>query len=215
MKVLLLNFNRLTLPKAMIEWLLDRNMEVIIIDNNSTYPPLLEYYENCGLQVLRMDANYGHTVVWTKDVLSIFSIKGRYIVTDPDLDLNGVPDDFIDVLHFGLDKYKAFAKCGLSLEINDLPNTKEGNFIKHNREKRFWNVKLDNRYFMADIDTTFAMYREGWNKYTLNAIRTNRPYVCRHVPWYYTDFDNLPEDEQFYFKTASDSCSGKKRMLIP
>jgi hypothetical protein len=165
--------------------------------------------------VIYLGANYGHTCVWIPElnIIERAGINGRYIVTDPDLDLSWVPADFLDVMNKGLDKYPTYDKCGLSLEINDLPNSEEGNFIRYKCEARYWLKPLDPIYYHADTDTTFALYREGVREYNHNAIRTNRPYTAKHIPWYYTSFDMLPKDEQYYFRSASDSSSGKKRLI--
>lgn len=43
---LIINWNRLEYPKNMADWLAENGtVEPIIVDNGSTYPPLLEYYE--------------------------------------------------------------------------------------------------------------------------------------------------------------------------
>jgi hypothetical protein len=207
-KVLIINFNRLTLAKNLADWLHSKGCEPIFIDNNSDYPPLLEYYNTCPYRVVRMDKNYGHRVIWDKDIVNLLGIKDWYCVTDSDLDMSSVPDDFIDVLATGLIRYPEFNKCGLSLEINDLP---DGDFVKEKCEARYWLRPLDKDYFDAQVDTTFAMYKA--NGYFLEGIRTNRPYTARHVPWYYKDINSLPEDEQYYFRTANDSSSGKNRIL--
>jgi hypothetical protein len=214
MKVLIINFNRLTLPKNMAEWIASKGCEPVFIDNNSDYQPLLKYYENCPFKVVRLKDNYGHKVLWNPDLTLLHELIGsdRYIVTDPDLDLSGVPDDFADIMHLGLDKYKIYDKCGLSLEINDLPDTREGRLVRNKFEKKYWTNPLDDIFFLADTDTTFAMYREGVRHYSYSAIRINRPYTARHIPWYYDRLRDLPEDEQYYFKNATRSSSGKKRL---
>jgi hypothetical protein len=214
MKALLINYNRLTLPVAMANWLNSHGVEPIFIDNGSDYPLLIEYYANlCPYKVVHLGANYGHTAVWNPqlDLLNKLGIAGRYIVTDPDLDLSGIPDDFIEVLNDGLDRYPQFDKSALSLEINDLPNSEEGNFIR-GHEAKYWKSPLDDKYFHADTDTTFALYRAGINRYSYSAIRTNRPYTCKHVPWYYLDFNFLSEEEKYYFNSANESSSGKIRL---
>jgi hypothetical protein len=215
MKALIINYNRLTLPQKLAAWLAATGCEPIIIDNNSDYPPLLDWYLNAPYRILAMDANYGHRVVWTTDVLRQLGIgpQERYLVTDSDLDCDGVPYDFVDVLSAGLDKYPHVPKCGLSLEINDLPYTQSAQYVRNRCELRYWTKPLDAMYFDAPVDTTLALYREGWATYALEAIRTNRPYTARHVPWYYTDLASLPEDEQYYFNTANESSSGKKRLV--
>lgn len=211
----IINYNRLTLPVAMAEWLSERGCVPVFIDNNSNYQPLLDYYQETHYAVVRMRANLGHTVMWSKDgwdILNDHVGKKRYIVTDGDLDLSAVPDDFLKVLNRGLDKYDTFDKCALSLEINDLPDTKEGNYIREH-EAKYWMNALDDEYFYADTDTTLAMYRGGIRRYSHCAIRTNRPYTARHVPWYYDKFSYLSEEDQNYLLTANDSCSGKKRFI--
>lgn len=100
-----------------------------------------------------------------------------------------------------------------SLLLDDLPPTDEGNFIRKN-EADYWLAPVDDMYYVAGIDTTFALYREGNIKHTYSAIRTNKPYTARHLPWYYDDFSVLPEDEQNYYKTANSSCSHLKRIQI-
>ena len=215
MKVLIIVYNRLTLPRAIADWVAERGCEPIFIDNGSDYPPLLKYYGDTKYQVFRMGQNYGHTVVWEPmlNVIEKLGITGRYIVTDPDLDLTGVPNDFLEVMNRGLDLFPEYDKCGLSLEINDLPYTKEGWKVKNTFEAKYWREPLNEHYFKADTDTTFAMYREGVKHYSHSAIRTNRPYTARHIPWYYTNFAALSEEEKYYFHTANESSSGKKRLM--
>jgi hypothetical protein len=212
MKALIINFNRLTLPKTMAEWLAAHGCTPIFIDNCSNYPPLLKYYSTSPFQVVRLGANYGHTVVWKiRDILRDLKIKDRFIMTDPDLDLSGIPGNFLSVLNDGLDKYPTYDKCALSLEIEDLPDTPEGNFIKKH-EAGYWSKPLDDNYFHADTDTTFALYRWPLGIYGHSAIRTNKPYTAKHVPWYYKNLRDIPEDEKYYFKTATASSSGKQRL---
>ena len=208
MKALIIVYNRLDLPVKMADSLFTYGISPVFIDNNSDYPPLLEYYKRTPFKVIRMDQNYGYKVVWEQDILKRLGITVNYIVTDPDLDLSGIPDDFLSVLEEGLRRYPQYDKCGFSLEINDLPHT-EFNPISY--EKQFWSRPKDNMYFEAAIDTTFALYKVPFHSF--NAIRTNRPYTCKHMPWYYFDFEDMPPDEQYYFKTTSEthSMGGIKR----
>ena len=216
MKCLLINYNRLMLAVNMANWLFEHGIDPVFIDNGSNYQMLHEYYNNaCPYQVVRLKGNYGHTVTWIPElgILDMLGITGEYMVSDPDLDLTGAPDDFLSVLQEGLRKYPTYDKCALSLEINDLPHSEEGDFIRLKAEARYWKNPLDSRYFHADTDTTIALYRAGVRHYSHSAIRTNRPYTCKHVPWYYTDFNLLSEEEQYYFRSANESSSGKKRLL--
>ena len=105
-------YNRLQLPVKIADWLWEINVDPIFVDNNSDYPPLLEYYKTTPYQIIRMPQNYGYKVVWEQNLLEKLGITGNYIVTDPDLDLTGIPDDFLSVLEEGLNRYPQFDKCG-------------------------------------------------------------------------------------------------------
>lgn len=212
MIVLINNFNRLTLPVKMADWLSKRGCEPVFIDNASDYPPLIQYYNDTPFQVLRLEKNYGHYSLWWANVVNRLNIKDRFIYTDPDLDLEGVPDDFVSVLNEGLDRYPQYSKCGLSLETEDLPDNEEGNLIRR-IEAPYWQFPLDERYFHADTDTTLALYRLPIGEYGHSACRTNRPYTCRHLPWYYLKPEDLTDEEQYYYRTANASCSHKKRFI--
>ena len=209
MKAFIINFNRLTYLKGMVDWCLAHGLEPVVVDNHSDYPPLLAYYHSKPCQIIFLPANYGHLVMW-HGLIDLPQV--RFIITDPDLDMSGVPDDFLQVMNEGLDRYPHVVKCGLSLEIADLPDSEEGRFIR-GVEGGFWTKPLDPLYFDAITDTTFALYREGTTQHSLSAVRTNRPYTARHYSWYYTDFNLIPEDEQHYYRTAGDSASGKKRLM--
>jgi len=207
-KAFIINFNRLTYLKDMVEWCQSHGLYPIIVDNASDYPPLLEYYKSNPCELILLSGNYGHTVMWHE----LFPLpRERFIITDPDLDMSGVPDDFLWMLNKGLDRHYV-PKCGLSLEIEDLPDSDEGRLIRK-VEGVYWQDPLDDLFFVANTDTTFALYREGMNHYTIEAIRTNRPYTAKHYSWYYADFNLLPEDEQHYYLTANDSASGKDRLM--
>ena len=215
MKVLIINFNRLTLPAALADWVAARGCEPVFIDNNSDYPPLLDYYHNCKYLVMHMNHNHGHRVVWQPEATVLQRLgllNEQYIVTDPDLDLAGIPADWLAILAAGLTMYPQVDKCGFGLRLDDLPQSTEGNFIRQH-EAKYWDEPLGAMFFNAPIDTTFALYRAGVQKYSYTAIRSGLPYAARHVPWYYTSFDKLPADEQYYFKTANASSSGKQRLF--
>jgi len=202
MKAFIITYNRLNLPVNMAKFLSDHGIDPVFVDNNSDYPPLLDYYKTTPYEVIRMRENYGYKVVWEQNLLDRLGIEGNYIVTDPDLDISGVPYDFLSVLEQGLIKYPQYDKCGFSLEICDLPETP---FSPAGYETQFWQYPLDDMYFKAAVDTTFALYKVPFHSF--KAMRTNRPYTSRHLPWYYFDFKDMPQDEQYYFQTCKESHS--------
>jgi hypothetical protein len=201
-KALIINFNRILLTVNTARWCEAHGLEPIIIDNNSSYRPLIEYYKkDCPYKVIRLDKNYGHTVIWSADILDRLGIGEQYIVTDPDLDFTGIPDDFMQILQGGLNKYPKANKCGFSLDISKLPDGEVRSW-----EASLWQYPLDEIYFKAPIDTTFALYRADISKYIIeDSIRTNKPYMARHIPWTYR-YENirlLSADEKYYLRTAN------------
>lgn len=174
--------------------------EVIIIDEASTHPPLLEWYCDCPYQIVRFDKNHGPRGAWLGMLDHAAQGITRYVVTDSDLDLDGVPGDVLELLAAGLERYPWAVKAGLSLEIDDLPAGYPHRETVISRESVFWNDRLDFEFFKADIDTTFAMYRtEGPQGVYGPALRTDRPYTARHVPWY-TEAGKETAEDVYYWR---------------
>ena len=196
----IINMNRLDLPRKMADYLADvPEVTPIIVDNASTYPPLLEYYEHCPHKVERLTSNYGNSVLWAAGVLQKYEAYERFILTDPDLILDGIPKDWLHILNLGLDKYSFAHKAGFSLEINDLPQNPITQQVLQ-WETGQWVNKLDNQFFHASIDTTFALWRRIYHDFP--SVRTARPYTARHASWYYTKLEDIPEDELYYMRSV-------------
>jgi hypothetical protein len=211
------NFNLLTWPRNMAAYLEQiPNLRIIFVDNNSNYPPLLDFYNNCPYDRLYIDENLGHRAPWTCGAVDKYA-GNYYIVTDPDLDLTSIPLDVIDVLMEGMNEFDAF-KCGLSLEINDIPESCPLRDKIISWENQFWLKKANSRFFYAALDTTFALYNKQsrfphnkLGKFTPDQYRTDRPYTALHMPWYVTE-ENMEEDFLYYLKTANNSSSWSKRI---
>lgn len=195
------NRDRLTTVRAMVEYLQHvKGAETIIVDNASTYPPLLQWYGSGVVEVMRFP-NLGPQAPWK--IRDLARGADYYIVTDADLDLTGVPLDVLEVLRDGLERYPNRIKAGLSLEIDDLPDTDESQVIR-GWEKRFWRDRADNRFWNANVDTTFAMYRAGTGWRSVSpALRADRPYTARHVPWY----QRMDDEELYYSEHANHQWS--------
>lgn len=197
----IVNFNRLTLPSKMADFIADSpGVTPVIIDNASTYPPLLEYYETCPHKVIQLDRNWGNCVVWhgpgPQAILNEFGLDGNFIVTDPDLDLEGIPNDWLHELQTGLDLFPDRWKCGFSLRIDDLPPG-----VNHWQGIEWSHPVMGKRFYLASIDTTFCLCRT--RKHDFGGVRTGPPYMARHVPWYYRTIEDLPEDELYYLKSIT------------
>jgi len=207
-------FNRLTTTRRLADQVACLPDAVpIIIDNASKWGPLLDWYEVCPYEVVRLEQNLGHHAPWKCGEIDRVK-SGFYCVTDCDLDIGDCPADLLDVLAVPFGWKKHIEKSGLGLRIDDLPpwQTKVIEW-----ESRWWqNPADDTRFFHAAVDTTFAMYRAGSAFSTLMKVvgvkstRTAAPYLARHMPWY-LDAENMDEENRNYFATASGSNSWKPK----
>lgn len=213
--IIITSFNQLEYLTRLIDFLLSKGfLNIVIIDNNSTYEPLLQYFGHIESKVTihRLKKNYGHLVFWKRVDLFVKYGNGYYVVTDPDIvPLESCPDDFLLNFHSILLKNKKRMKVGFGLKIDDIPLTNPNREKVVQWESKFWKNKISKGIFDADIDTTFALYKPFYhrkNKKFKTALRTDYPYVALHGGWY-VDLDNLSEEQIFYFNTANDSSSWK------
>lgn len=202
--IFIISYNRLSYLAQFIEQLEIFGLKNIhIIDNKSTYPPLLDYYKTCKYDVIYMDKNQGHKVFWNSDRFIEYR-KSFYVVTDPDLKFcEECPKDFMKFFFEKLYKYPFVRKIGFSLKIDDLPNDSTTSDAAIKWEKQYYEtyIKKDNLYY-AGIDTTFALYVPDQlvNKQKfLSAFRGGKPYQMRHLPWYKRKVD-ITDEDIFYSK---------------
>jgi hypothetical protein len=198
MTAYIISHNRLTCLLQLCFDLVDRGCTPVIVDNSSTYPPLLEWLKVCPFEVHRLP-NTGSRSPWKHNIVT----GEYYIVSDHDLGISNVPLDMVDKMMEVLEESPTSIKVGLSLRIDDLPDNDFANTAKAH-EERFWLTKAGDHY-SAPIDTTLALYsakRLAKAKATqfYNAIRLAPPYTARHLPWYNTP-ENLTDEEKFYINS--------------
>lgn len=193
------NFNRLTWLQWQLTYLETvPDIEVVIIDNASTFPPLVDWYDRkCPVRVVRLSENRGPRAAWTGCVRLR---RGTYFaVTDPDLDLSEVPADFVSVLIGGLEDNPSILKCGLSLEINDIPDGMPMKRAVLKREGCWWVTRHNSTWWKANVATTMAVYRAARPRCNYGpALRSDRPYTARHLPWYITPGSETYEDWYYW-----------------
>lgn len=227
MKVFINNRNYLTWPKAMAEKLTNDGHEVIIVDNNSTYLPLIQWYnDECPYQVIKLGYNGGCHAVWSSGLIK--DINEYYAVTDADLDLSTIPSDWGEVLVEGLKKYNS-RKCGFTLDETLIPEENPAwildEFYKYpegNHPARWGkDVYLDDLYVNYPIDTTFAVYDPSEKDYFIGGIRVGRPYTARHLPWHLVlnekndgKFEVKMNDEHYYYFTNTEGNHSQTRFRM-
>ena len=211
--VIINNRNFLTWPKAMVERIkeYDGVGEIIIVDNDSTYPPLLEWYATNPCRIERLDTNVGMGAPWVSGVVK--QLNGApYVLTDPDLGLEETPDD---TLLYLLDKLNTLQldKVGLGLDWQ-IVEKKSPYYERLNLyEKSRWNnspVK-DGVYTEVQIDTTFALYNV--DHYVIGGGSTTFPYVARHYPWEFSIEEARNSEEFMYYMDSATSASSYKTLI--
>lgn len=214
--IIINNFNRLTYLKQLIEYLEKHGYtNIYIIDNASTYPPLLEYYSRCPYKIFSLKNNIGYLALWQTDIYKLF-YKGYYVYTDPDvLPVDECPDDFLQKFYDLLQTHKYSSKAGFSLKIDDIPEYFESKEKVIEWESQFWNIQVEKGVYEGAIDTTFALYRPftkwGGNFYE-GHLRTDFPYQLRHIPWYKNQEDLSEED--VYYITHSKTATHWTKQLV-
>jgi hypothetical protein len=211
--IVIISFNQLNYLKDLVDFLLKKQYtNVVILDNKSTYPPLLDYFDTIKEQVTiyRLQENIGHLSFWKSEAIFKKYSKGYYVVTDADIvPVSECPEDFINQFIKLIDKAFDRTKVGFSLKIDDIPDTNPNKEKIIVWESKFWRSKINKNVYKAPIDTTFALYRPRYSyklKDFTKAWRTDFPLQASHGGWY-LDSKNLTEEQHYYFKTANASAS--------
>jgi hypothetical protein len=212
--VIINNFNRLEYPKQLIGWLEAAGMHnIYIIDNASTYSPVLEWYKITPHTVFQLDKNLGFEALWRTVIFQRF-VKSYYIYTDPDIvPKEDCPLNAVELFINLLQKYPEIDKVGFGLAIDDLPEYYTLKPKVVNWENRFWQHEIEKDIFIAPIDTTFALYRPGAKGGSeLKALRTGGRYIARHLPWY-IDPECLSAEEKYYIEHSGNSGSWVNELM--
>ena len=197
------NRDRLTTTKALVDWLIGAGQRhIVIMDNKSTYPPLLKYYQKLtdGVRLHFFPGNHGPWSFWTGSLYREQSLP--YIVTDSDLvPAEDCPKDLIQKLYSLLTRFPNSGKVGPGLKITDVPDDlclysgwdRKG-------EEHFWTKRFNDEAFNAPLDTTFALYpagtKDGDSLKGYHNLRMDSPYLVRHMPWYARK--PFTEEERYY-----------------
>lgn len=218
--VIIINYNQLENLKKLVASLQDRKIEnIVIIDNKSDYPPLLNYYEEIKghVKVEFMSKNHGHLVFFNNKNLQERYGKGYYFLTDADILPNpNLPHDFVEIMIKKMDRYfNQILKVGFALDLETIPDTYPLKEKVYNWESQFWLNEVEKDVYLANVDTTFALYKPGYPlKFNVHpdlfyrAIRLGGNFTCKHVGWY-LDPKNLTQEQIHYMKTSSTSNTWK------
>ena len=198
--IIINSFNRLSCLAQLYTALKSRGYEnIYVIDNASTYEPLLEFYRKQALRVFYLDENVGHLALWKSEIGEHFG-DSWYVYTDPDVvPSDECPDDFVLHLYRLLGEFPDIQKAGLGLRIDDIPSTYARRDEVLKWEQPHWQKTRREGVFDAPVDTTMGLYRPrsmgGW---WLKAVRAGGPHVARHLSWYQDDTKPKSDEDTWY-----------------
>ena len=195
--------------------------EIVIIDFGTTFVPTLKYLKNLEYK--------GIKVYWKEKLSNKRRFNMRidpviqdyfknhpasdYVVTDPDIALDNVDGDVLEVYAHLLGILPEHFVVGPMLRIDDLPDHYP---LKEEVVFRGWETVYHSKqveeiqykgkmikYVFVRIDTTFAINKAGthWRRHRM-AARVLPPYGAKHLEWY-LDPENLTPDQEYYMEHAS------------
>ena len=220
--VIIPSFNQLYYIKNTIKQLKKFGLKnFIILDNGSTYPPIIEWFEKTNTPVVIDLSNPGprnffiNPSIWNR-------LPNYFIVTDPDLEyFNSIPNSLVKDLIEISEKY-SWSKLALGLYKD---YSKDIISMVHQWEASYWkNIIAETIYgdpiYEAKTDTTFALYNKkfvtrpfdlSWDGDFFTAPRICGRYVCKHWGWYYSN--PVPKEENNFCKKTATHWSSTEQEL--
>ena len=220
--LILISYNRLSYLRKQVDYYRKIGFSrIVILDNASTYEPLLVWFEQIrqeNIDVIRLNENYGPYALYRVPELFEKYAQDYYFMSDCDIiPDDNCPDDFAEYFYNALINNHNITKVGFSLKIDDLPDyyALKSKVLKW--EQNFWDKKkMLGAFYQAAIDTTFALYRpnimqtdERW----WHSLRADKPYQAMHLPWYHNTSE-LDAETIHYQLTIKKGNSGWDRKEI-
>ena len=210
-------FNNPTYTRTFVNQLKVLNVEnIIILDNNSTYKPMLELLNDLENehQVIRLGYNRGpHYALRDSEFYS--NLPNYFCLSDPDLELSpNLPENFIDAFVDISNHYK-IGKVGFALEV---PKEEEFAQLYMNLDGKLWNMREWEMQFwensigkttdgddlyLTTLDTQFALYNKNYfdpnSRY--ECLRVGGKFTAKHLGLYKQD--NIPTEELKYYRNST------------
>jgi len=215
-------FNQLTYLKNIINWWKWYYPEnpIVIVDNGSTYEPLLEYYGKLNGEALIYMREENNCIDNLRAVIQNFIGTDYYVISDPDIMPHpNTPANFLEIFKKAID-VDGFHRAGFGLITSDLPEwlNERAMIIGNEAELKSnpVNIDFDGKWyagFKAPIDTTFCLYKKsngGWSapmngKDWGNCLRI---FDAFHLGWYQHPVI-VNSEMDFYFKNAKYRVPGE------
>ena len=201
--IIIICYNNYKYVKNTLDQILKINKEyyknIQILNNKSNCEDTIKFLQNVDVKVINNHYNYGPWVSPYVNIHIYNELPDKYILTDPDLELNpNIPTNFIEIMAELSDKYNC-GKIGVALDISDFDKMYQNNYVFnedknewftiYDQEKQFWENKInDEKYILyrSTLDTTFCLVNKKYSYYNTdnNHIRIAGNFTTKHLPWY-------------------------------
>lgn len=208
-------FNQLHYLRRMVDWLTAEKFRcIVILDNASSFPPLLDYLDRLGRSeraiVLYYGVNRGPHYFFLGGLYRQLFDDAPFLYSDPDLDVPDLSPRFLSRL-FDLSRRYGVYKVGCALTLPTTSTLKSGMALRHRDsrstsiidwERQYWSCPIETDVYDAPIDTTLhlfnpAHYRKG--DALITGLRVaGSGFEARHLPWFKDD--PCPADELRYYQ---------------
>ena len=192
------------------------NYEFIIVDNNSTYPPMIKLLHSLEkrCQIERLKVNRGpHFIL--RDIDFYEKLPEHFCLSDPDVEINqDLPSNFMETFVELSNKY-LIGKVGFSLEIPEENELRESHVSLDDQlwrtidwEQQFWRDEVGttdfgDKIYKTTLDTTFALYNKKYfdpdDRY--RSLRVAGRFTAKHLGSYKHHF--VPQEEQDFYSQST------------
>lgn len=218
--IIILNYNQLAYLKNLIwwwKWYYPKN-PIYIVDSNSDYEPLLEYYENNKVEFQTI--YHKKNMLWENLATTVKQMEYDYYFIAPAdmMPHPNTPPNFLEIMQYCIDEV-GYHHVGFTLNVHDLPHFIENEEEILDNENRFSEVPVTIEHkesswpaYKAPVDATLALYKksDGWSHPMEPEKWDNslRIFEAFHLPWYqHPDYVN--EEMDNYYKTCKKNKENK------
>lgn len=213
--VVIPTFNNYTYLKNMVNFFSARGFDVIVLDNGSTYEPMVKYLEELSqiYYVLVQPGNPGPRDFYFNKAIYNW-LPQYFFATDPDLEFDRKMDRE-SMLHLvELSEIHGAFKIGSALRIDmifpnvldDVMNYNGSRITIRGIEQGYYNspiasTQTGDTIYIAAIDTTFALHNKKFHTEFMAAnLRVDGRYAAIHYGWMRTP--PMPAEEYEFYKES-------------
>lgn len=193
---------------------------IYVIDNCSTYPPLLDYYNQLQEQriatIFFYERNLGPHYFFVKKLYRLLFEGCPFLYSDPDLHYTVIAENFLSRL-FDISRHFGVFKVGSALTLPDQSQIKkpehrftiEGvTYSLLEWESRFWKETVDKDVYQAEIDTTLHLFNTEFYDEKIHSLDlitglrvAGAGFEAVHLPWFL--WDPCPLEELEYYQRGA------------